>query len=167
MLSTSRKLRRFAGCAALALGFLSSGADAANFKVELNEQKVLRLPAPIATVMVGNPAIADVLVQNPQTLYVLGRSYGKTNFIALDAAGKQIAQYDLDVVAQSGGVVTLVRGTGQATYSCSPRCEPVVNPSDAGESFSKALSQSTALTGAAGGAAASAGTGANTAQTLN
>ena len=63
--------------------------------------------------MVGNPAIADVLVQNSQTVYVLGRSYGKTNFIALDASGKQIAQYDLDVVAQSGGVVTLVRGTGQ------------------------------------------------------
>ncbi|MEN6541194.1 pilus assembly protein N-terminal domain-containing protein [Parvibaculum sp.] len=165
MLSTSRKLRRFAGCTALALGFLSSGADAANFKVELNEQKVLRLPAPIATVMVGNPAIADVLVQNPQTLYVLGRSYGKTNFIALDSEGKQIAQYDLDVVAQSGDVVTLVRGSGQSTYSCSPRCEPVLNPSDTSDTFSKTLNQSSALAGAASGAAASAGT--NTAATPN
>ncbi|KAB7742833.1 pilus assembly protein CpaC [Parvibaculum sedimenti] len=156
MLSTSRKTLRLAGCAALALGFLSSGAEAGNFKVELNEQKVLHLAAPIATVMVGNPAIADVLVENSQTVYVLGRSYGKTNFIALDAAGKQIVQYDLDVVAQSGGVVTLVRGTGQATYSCSPRCEPVLNPSDSGESFSKTLNQSSALAGAASGAATSA-----------
>ena len=158
MLSTTRKLRLFAGCTALALSFLSSGAEAAAFKVELNEQKVLRLPAPVATVMVGNPAIADVLVQNSQTIYVLGRSYGKTNFIALDASGKQIAQYDLDVVAQSGGVVTLVRGTGQSTYSCSPRCEPVVNPSDASETFSKALNQSSALAGAASGSAASSST---------
>jgi Flp pilus assembly secretin CpaC len=145
------------GGAALACSLMSVQAVAAEFKVEINEQKALHLPAPIATVMVGNPAIADVSVESPQTVYVLGRGYGKTNFIALDASGKQVAQYDLAVVAQSGGVVTLLRGSGQSTYSCTPRCEPVVNPGDTSDSFSAALSQTTAASGVASGAASGAG----------
>lgn len=147
---------RLVGGAALACAALSAPVAAAEFKVEINEQKALHLPVPIATVMVGNPAVADVSVENPQTVYVLGRGYGKTNFIALDSKGKQVAQYDLAVVAQSSGVVTLMRGSGQSTYSCAPRCEPVVNPGDTSESFSTALSQTTAASGVASGAASGA-----------
>lgn len=148
-------LRILAGTALL-LGFIQA-AEAAEFKVELNEQKALHLSAPAATVMIGNPTIADVRVENAQTVYVLGRSYGKTNFIALDAAGKQIASFDLAVVAPSSGVVTLMRGTGQSTYSCSPRCEPTVNPSDDAAAFNAALGQGSATANAAGGIAVSAG----------
>lgn len=148
---------RFVGGAALACSLLSVQAAAAEFKVEINEQKALHLPAPIATVMVGNPAIADVSVENPQTVYVLGRGYGKTNFIALDSSGKQVAQFDLAVVAQSSGVVTLMRGSGQSTYSCAPRCEPVVNPADASENFLPTLSRASSASAAASGAASGAG----------
>jgi len=147
-------LRLLAGTA-LALGFLHA-AEAAEFKVALNEQKALHLAAPVATVMVGNPAIADVSMENAQTVYVLGRSYGKTNFIALDAAGKQIASFDLSVVAQSGGVVTLMRGTGQSTYSCAPRCEPTVNPADTSDAFLPTLGQASSASAAASGAASGA-----------
>lgn len=154
------RLARGAACAAL-LGFTATAADAAGFQVELNHSKALHLPTPVATVMVSNPAIADVSVQGPQLLYVLARSYGRTDMIALDANGKQIAQYDIDVVAERNASVTLMRGTMQTTYSCTPRCEPVVNPSDSKTSFDAALNQAASASAMGSGAAMAAAAAAN------
>lgn len=127
------------------LGLFSVGAQAAEVQVELNHSKALHLAAPIATVMVGNPAIADVSVHGPQLLYVLARSYGRTDLIALDAAGKEIAQFEVDVVAPKSSAVTLMRGSEQLTYNCTPRCEPVVDPADSKDVFETAVKQATAV----------------------
>lgn len=158
----ARALRHIAGTARRAalsaglLGLLSVGADAAEFQVELNHSKAIHLAAPVATVMVGNPSIADVSVHGSQLLYVLARSYGRTDLIALDAAGKQIAQFEIDVVAPRSSAVTLMRGTEQLTYNCTPRCEPVVNPSDGKEVFETAVSQALAVQDMGSGAAKTA-----------
>ncbi len=136
---------RYAALSAGLFGLLSVGAHAAEFQVELNHSRALHLASPVATVMVGNPAIADVSVHGEQLLYVLARSYGRTDLIALDAAGKQIAQFEIDVVAPKSSAVTLMRGTEQLTYNCTPRCEPVVNPSDSKDVFETAVKQATAV----------------------
>lgn len=117
-------------------------ASAAGFNVEVNQSRALKLDEPAAAVMVGNPAIADVTVLGPQLIYVLGRSYGKTNFVALDAKGKQISAFDVNVVAQADSTVTLTRGAGQLTYNCTPRCERVVSQGDDPDAFSAAAQQS-------------------------
>ncbi|MGV8995703.1 MAG: pilus assembly protein N-terminal domain-containing protein [Parvibaculaceae bacterium] len=117
-------------------------ASAAGFNVEVNQSRALKLDEPAAAVMVGNPAIADVTVLGPQLIYVLGRSYGKTNFVALDAKGKQISAFDVNVVAQADSTVTLTRGAGQLTYNCTPRCERVVSQGDEPDAFSAAAQQS-------------------------
>ena len=163
-MSTERILRhlpgvaRRAASAALMLGLLSGAAEAADFQVELNHSKALYLPAPVATVMVSNPAIADVSIQGSKLLYVLARSYGRTDFIALNAEGKQVAHFDIDVIAPKTSAVTLLRGTAQTTYSCTPRCEPVPDPSDGREAFNTAMGQSMAMR-AMGSSSAMAPTG--------
>ena len=140
-----------AGCAAL----LAGAAQAADFKVAMNETRALHLAKPAATIIVGNPTIADVTVEGSKLLYVVGRSYGTTNFIALDSEGKAIMDLDVSVVAQSASAVTLTRGTGQLSYNCTPRCERVPAIGDNPESYN-AIMQQTA--GAAGvGAAANSG----------
>lgn len=113
--------------------------------VELNQTRALHLASPAATVMVGNPAIADVSIEGPQLVYVLGRTFGKTNLIALDATGKQIAQFGVSVTAQSSSTVTLTRGAGQLSYNCTPRCERIPQPADDKAAFETALKQASDL----------------------
>jgi Flp pilus assembly secretin CpaC len=139
----------------------ASGALAANIHVQINQTQPLHLTTPAETVLVGNPAIADVTVQGSQLVYILGKTYGHTNLIALDASGKQIAQFGVDVVAQSDSTLTVTRGAGQVTYNCTPRCERVVNPSDSKDDFDEAVKQAGALASMGLGAAATGGGGNN------
>ncbi len=141
--------------ASLSLGVAQ--ASAAGFKVEVNQSRALHLNAPAAAVMVGNPAIADVTVLGPQLVYVLGRAYGQTNFIALDNSGKQISSFDVNVVAPSSSTVTLTRGAGQLTYNCTPRCERVAAQGDDVGAFSSVVQQMRDSAGAAKGMAADSG----------
>jgi Flp pilus assembly secretin CpaC len=136
-------------CAALfaaTAGLYSVQASASGFLVEVNQSRALHLDAPAAAVMIGNPAIADVTVLGPQLVYVLGRSYGRTNFVALDSKGRQISSFDVNVVAQQGSTVTLTRGSGQLTYNCTPRCERVVAQGDDSEAFTQAVRQTVGVT---------------------
>jgi Flp pilus assembly secretin CpaC len=147
-----------AGCAAL----LAGAAQAADFKVAMNETKALHLATPASTIIVGNPAIADVSVEGSKLLYVVGRSYGTTNFIALDGEGKTIMDMDVSVVSQSASAVTLTRGTGQLSYNCTPRCERVPVIGDDSESYNTIMQQTAGTVGAGTvgntGGAASEGT---------
>ena len=142
-----------AGCAAL----FAAGAYAADFKVPVNESKALHLATPAATVMIGNPAIADVTIENARLLYVMGRSYGTTNLIILNNEGKQVADMNVSVTSQSASAVTLTRGTGQLSYNCTPRCERVPVVGDSPDAFSSIMGQ---MSGTSGAGLSSAVTGA-------
>jgi len=94
--------------------------------VNVNMARILRIASPAATVVVGNPGIADVTIQDPQTLILTGRSYGKTNLIILDSIGNPIADIVLSVVLQSAGFVTVYQGAARTTLSCAPNCQPTI-----------------------------------------
>lgn len=119
----------------------AAGAFASEFKVPMNETRPLQLAKPAATVMVGNPAIADVAIESTQLLYVMGRNYGTTNLVALDAEGKTILDMKLSVTAQGTSAVTLTRGTGQLSYNCTPRCERIAVIGDDKEAFTTLMQQ--------------------------
>ncbi|MCF6305967.1 MAG: pilus assembly protein N-terminal domain-containing protein [Rhodobacteraceae bacterium] len=68
-----------------------------DFSVALNKTQIMRLPAPAAAIIVGNPAIADVSVHSPTLLFVLGRGYGVTNVIILDNMGNTIMDTNIQV----------------------------------------------------------------------
>lgn len=125
------------GALSVALG--AGGAMAADFLVEVNQARALKLSKPITSVMVGNPAIADVTLEGPDLLYVFGRYYGQTNLVALDADGNQVTNLDVSVVAAQGSMVTVTRGAGQASYNCTPRCERALDPTDSPEVFEPTL----------------------------
>ncbi len=69
--------------------------------VKVDHAKVVRLPEKAQTVIVGNPAIADVAVQKNGVMIVTGKSFGVTNLIALDAAGTLLAESLVRVGADS------------------------------------------------------------------
>ena len=87
--------KRIRGSARRALGLLllvaatmtAGGALAADINVILDQAKLLKLPERVATIVVGNPLIADVALQSGGILVVTGKGYGVTNLIVLDRAG--------------------------------------------------------------------------------
>jgi len=96
-----------------------------SYKVELNKTEIVRLPGAAASVIVGNPKIADVTVQSSNLLFVVGRGYGETNLIILDSSGNTMMNADLQVVntlPRHG--VRLYNGKNRETYSCIPYCGP-------------------------------------------
>lgn len=47
----------------------------------IGKSTLVRLPAPIERISLGNPTIADVTMISPKELYFLGKSFGSTNVI--------------------------------------------------------------------------------------
>src|SRR5258708_5083840 len=55
--------------------------------VSVDQAKLVRLPTRVATIVVGNPLIADVTLQTGGVVVVTGKGYGATNFIPMDRRG--------------------------------------------------------------------------------
>jgi Flp pilus assembly secretin CpaC len=104
--------------------------DGAPINVNVNMARVLRISAPAATVIIGNPGIADVTIQDPMTLVLTGKSYGQTNLIILDSRGEPIADTLVEVVQMQAGITTVYQGLARTTLSCAPVCQPVVMMGD-------------------------------------
>ena len=61
--------------------------------VIVDQAKIIRLPEKVATIVVGNPLIADVSLQPGGMVVVTGKGYGSTNMIAMDRAGGLVSQF--------------------------------------------------------------------------
>ncbi|RXT43697.1 hypothetical protein B6S44_27980 [Bosea sp. Tri-44] len=120
--------------------------------VTVDHAKVLRLPERAQTVIIGNPAIADVTVQPNGVMVVTGKSYGVTNLIALDATGALLAESSVRVGAASDSILTVQRGLERESYSCTPDCQPSAQLGDSQRYFSEVGGQAGARSAAATGA---------------
>ncbi|MBN9363064.1 MULTISPECIES: pilus assembly protein N-terminal domain-containing protein [unclassified Devosia] len=124
-------------------------AQSAPVSVKVNMARILRINAPASTVIVGNPGIADVAIQDPQTLVLTGKSYGQTNLIVLDAQGNPIADTMLEVVQEQAGLVTIYQGNRRTSLACEPVCQPIVMLGDDATYTGEAIGSASAVAGAA------------------
>jgi hypothetical protein len=124
----------------------------------LDEVHTLTFRAPVATVYVGNPTIADVTMIDARHAFVQGKGYGRTNIVALNRDNVQVFNTHVTVTGNDGGgTVTLNRGAQRVTLNCAGgRCEPTPMPGDGKDSYDAANGQSTAHQSAARGAAIAA-----------
>jgi len=122
-------------------------------RVKVDEARIVPLVSSPATVIIGNPSVADASLQNGNLLVVMGRNYGSTNVIALNTSGDQIASFELNVVSSGTHELSLYRGSARASYNCAPRCEPKLNAGDHNGVFGNTLTQQTGKMGLATGAA--------------
>ncbi len=111
--------------------------------VVVDQAKVIRLPEKTQTVIVGNPLIADITVQKNGILVVTGKSFGVTNFIALDSSGGMLAESRVTVRASTDAVVTVQRGMDRESYSCAPQCQPALQMGDSVKFFGDVGGQTT------------------------
>ena len=131
----------FALCLSLGSVMPSLAVDAP-ISVNVNMARILRINAAAATVIVGNPGIADVLIQDPQTLVLTGKSYGQTNLIVLDSGGTPIADTMIEVVQMQAGTVTVFQGQARTSLACAPICQNTVTMGDDGSFSSQAVASS-------------------------
>ena len=70
---------------------------------------VIDLPRDIKDVLVADPKIANAVVRSAQRAYIIGAAVGQTNIVFFDAAGQQIAAYDIAVKRDLNGVRAALR----------------------------------------------------------
>ena len=114
----------------MALAALAPTAVAGDLVVKYDQSQLLRIPRPVASIIIGNPSIADVTVQTPNLLVVTGKTFGITNVIALDSDRNVIQDQRVVVVRDGTSQVSLYRGLKRETYNCAPQCNPSLMAGD-------------------------------------
>lgn len=126
-------------------------ATPSSMTVHIDHAEIMKLPDRTATVIIGNPLIADANVQQGGFAVVTPKSYGGTNIIALDKSGATLLEQQIMVVGPTDSTVLVYRGVDRETYSCSPNCERRLTIGDAPASVVTAIQTLTAYSGAVSG----------------
>jgi hypothetical protein len=123
-----------------ALGAAPTQAD--TLTVNVDEARVIKLPERVATIVIGNPLIADANLQSGGVLVVTGKGFGATNMVGLDRQGRVVMDKTVQVLGASGGdVVVVYKGIDRETYSCNPECERRLTLGDSAPYFTAIMGQ--------------------------
>ena len=140
-IAITRPVRRMTHVAALLLAaffvttFVATKVQAAsNLTIVADRAKIVRIAGEISSVIVGNPAFADVSVQK-KFLIVHGRNFGQTNILILDENGDTLADLNVTVIKGPDRNVSVYRGGAKASYACAPKCESTLQVGDAKSYF--------------------------------
>jgi hypothetical protein len=133
---------------------VTAGPSADVIAVNVDQAKLVRLPARVTTIVVGNPLIADVALQTGGIVVVTGKGYGATNFVAMDRAGEILDDRLIEVQGPIDQLVTVYRGVDRESWSCKPICQRRVTLGDGDNYFKAAMDQAGSLSGQASSTAA-------------
>ncbi len=125
----------------LALSLAQPASALEQLNIALDQATIMKLPAGVSTVVVGNPLIADVTIQAGGLVVVTGKGYGSTNLIALDRAGAVLMEREVQVRGAGDSTVFVYRGVERESYSCMPNCERRITLGDSPNYFTATASQ--------------------------
>jgi hypothetical protein len=136
-----------------AIALADPAPESKSIAVNVDQAKLVKLPSKVATIVVGNPLIADVTLQPGGLMVVTGKGYGATNFIAMDRAGEVLVDRQIQVEGPTDQLVTVYRGIERESYTCMPICQRRVTLGDGDGYFKAAMDQAGSLSSQAAGAA--------------
>jgi hypothetical protein len=149
-------LLRYAAALLLWPAVVFAETSANPIAVNVDQARLVKLPARVATIVVGNPLIADVALQAGGVIVVTGKGYGATNFIAMDRAGEVLVDRVIQVEGPTDQLITVYRGIDRESYSCMPICQRRITLGDGDTYFKSAMDQAGNLSSQAGSSAAAA-----------
>ncbi|CAN5210510.1 pilus assembly protein N-terminal domain-containing protein [soil metagenome] len=156
------KVRASLVCLSFAMGIVVApvGGIAATtdevIAVSVDQAKLVKFPERIATIVIGNPLIADVALQPGGIVVVTGKGYGATNVIAMDRTGAVLMDRLIQVTGPLDKVVTIYRGIERESYSCAPTCQRRITLGDGDSFFKGTMDQAGSLSSSATGASTAA-----------
>src|SRR5207248_6233187 len=77
----------------------------------IGKSVVVDFPGDIKDVLVADPKIANAVVRSGRRAYIIGAAVGQTNIVFFDAAGQQVATYDIAVKRDLSGVRAALKQT--------------------------------------------------------
>jgi Flp pilus assembly secretin CpaC len=130
-------MRRLLVLLPMLLVFASLSARAED-RLDINwrEARVIRLAKPATSIIIGDPTVADVTLDDPTTMVVFGKAPGETNIVVLSASQEMLFDWPLVVSPSTARHVSVVNAQGaqapaEVLYSCGEeRCTRVLSPSD-------------------------------------
>ena len=126
-----------------AFTMMISTASAEQIWLTMDQVRPYELKAAAGQVVVGNPAIADIIdsatTPDRDRLMLVGRSPGMTNIFIFDENGEPIQ--NLQVRVRTNDMLTFHRGPTRLVYSCTSHCEQTVTVGDDANAFQTALQQ--------------------------
>jgi Flp pilus assembly secretin CpaC len=115
-------LRLSATVCGIALLAVAGAAQAQTLDVQIDRSARVGLTGSAASVIVGNPAIADVTVVDANTLFVTGKGYGVTEVVVVDGVGRTLFKSEIVVTGGSTGSVRVWRGAEATEMACGASC---------------------------------------------
>jgi pilus assembly protein CpaC len=85
--------------------------DSSYLRIGLSKTAVIKLPAAVKDVVVGDPLVVDVVIRNKTTAYLFGRTPAQTNIFFFDVNGQEILHLDLEVTLDSKAIKKLIDRT--------------------------------------------------------
>jgi Flp pilus assembly secretin CpaC len=115
--------------AGLAVATVSSVQAQNALTVELDGARILKLDTPASDVIIGNPNVADVTVQTPNRLVVIGRAPGLTRLIVMNDGTITMDTQIVVTAKNASAQVSVLAPDGQKVtetiFACSDRCTVV------------------------------------------
>ena len=139
--SARRLIRSIGLTVALATALVQPAFSEETVDLVIDFAKILQLNEPIATLIIGNPGIADATIQDDQTIVLTGKAAGMTNLIAMNDNGEEMANVLVRVASNVRRLTTVFYGSKRQTLSCAPTCEQVISVGDDEEKFDIAKTQ--------------------------
>jgi hypothetical protein len=128
------RVRLLALCAASALaltGETLAGPVSVPVSVPMDNVALVSFKAPVTTVYIGNPSIAELTIIDSRHVFVLGKRFGATNLIALGPDKNVIENDPVTVSSRQAEAVTVFRGPDTYNYVCTGyHCETRPVPGD-------------------------------------
>ena len=132
------------GAVALTAGSPPAGAQQA-LRVTANKAAIVRLAGQAQNVIIGDPRVADITVENRSMLILFGRSPGETNLIVLDARNREILSVPVVVTTEKDRHVSVISagktGYAEVVYNCAERCIKMATTSGAAPAASGGCGQ--------------------------
>ncbi len=120
---------------------MTSAAKAEQVWLTMDQVRPFKLENPAQSIVVGNPAIADVTVQDNQNLLLFGKAPGLTNIYIFHEKGDAAGNLIIRVRSPNTDMLTLQRGASRTTYNCTTNCEATITVGDDQAVFSSVAAQ--------------------------
>ncbi len=121
--------------------FTAAPVSAQQVWVTMDQVRSYSTDKAASSIIVGNPGIADIAVQDKNNFLLFGKAPGLTNIIIINEEGKTIENLQVRVNPPSSGMLVAHRGSNRTTYNCTFHCEATLTIGDNTAGFANVNNQ--------------------------